>query len=58
MPDPVCCNAVKRRERTRGGPDCTRLVIVPICVMGFLDSHTGQASARNGLMRRGFEAVE
>jgi len=58
MSGQIRCNAAKRRERTRGGPDCTRLVIVPICVMGFLDSHTGQASARNGLMRRGFEAVE
>jgi hypothetical protein len=50
------CNAAIERRRTLGGLDCTRLVIVPICEMGFLDSYTPLTSARAGLMPRGFEA--
>ncbi len=51
------CNAAKRRKRTLAGPDCTRLVIVPICEMGFLDSYTPLASARAGPLSRGFQVV-
>jgi hypothetical protein len=53
----IRCNAAIERKRTLGGPDCTRLVIVPICEMDFLDSHTPLASARAGLLPRGFKGV-
>lgn len=51
------CNAAIKRKRTLAGPDCTRLVIVPICEMGFLDSHTPLASARAGPLSQGFQVV-
>jgi hypothetical protein len=52
------CNAAKRRERTLVGPFCTRLVIVLICEMGFLDSYTALVGARAGPPLRGFPAIE
>jgi hypothetical protein len=51
------CNAAKRRERTLAGPICTRLVIVPICEMGFLDSYTPLVGARVGPPPRGFQVI-
>jgi hypothetical protein len=45
---PLRCNAAIRRKRTLRGPDCTRLVIVPICGMVILDSYTALTNARAG----------
>jgi len=50
--------AAKQRKRTLAGTACTRLVIVPICEMGFLDSYTALVGARAGPPLRGFEAIE
>lgn len=48
-------NAAIERKRTLDEPDCTRLVIVPICGMCVLDSYTPLASARVSLMLRGLQ---
>ncbi|MGF6976319.1 hypothetical protein QFZ94_004769 [Paraburkholderia sp. JPY465] len=51
-------NAAKRRERPLAGLICTRLVIVPICEVGFLDSYTALVGARVGPPPRGFQAID